>query len=87
MFYWKYILAVNDILKENYKQIVLYRTYVCSLSHCEMFWKIIASDKNHLNNCTVSHITLKLHKLTGWFIITCMDIAQLLKHFRNVIGR
>ena len=37
---------------------------------------MIASDKNSLNNCTVTHITLKLHlKKTLWPFF--MDTVQL----------
>ena len=42
---------------------------------------MIASDKNSLNNCTVTHITLKLHlKKTLWPLF--MDTVQLSQGYR-----
>ena len=48
---------------------------------------MIASDKNYWNNCAFSQVRLKLHKQTGRFAILCINVTQLLKHFRNVISR
>ena len=44
---------------------------------------IIESEQDSWNNCTFAHISLNLHKLTGWFIVLCMNVVQLLKHFWN----
>ena len=54
-----------------------------SLLHCEGLEKMIAPEQDSWNNCTVAHIWLKLHKLTSWFLILCMNVVQLLKHFWN----
>ena len=82
--------------KENYKWIILCKTYVCLEVQIKMYFpydivkcfeKMIALYKNYWNNCTVAHIPLISLKLTGWFIILCMNVAQLLKHFISVIDR
>ena len=44
---------------------------------------MIASEQDSWNNCTVAHISLKLRKLTGWCIILCINVVQLVKHFWN----
>ena len=73
-------------------QIILYRTHVCVEVHIKIFFpyyivkcleNMISSEQDSWNNCTVTHISLKLHKLTGWFIILFMNVVQLLKHFWN----
>ena len=56
-------LRLNDTLKVEV-HINMYFPYHI----LKYFEKIIASDKMHWNVCPVPHLTLKLHKLTGWFI-------------------
>ena len=47
---------------------------------------MIASDKNSLNNCTFTHITLKLHsKKTLWPLF--MDTVQLCQGYRATARR
>ena len=95
-FRWKHILALNDILKRKLQiNSFIYNIYLCRSSYKDVFphrivkcfEKIIVSDKNYWNNCKVVHVTLKLHTPTGWFIALSMTVAQLIKHFRSVIGR
>ena len=67
-------------------QIVSYRTLVCVEVHMKMFFPyyiVKLLEKDSWNNCTFARILLKLHKLTGWFIILCMNVVQLHKHFWN----
>ena len=41
-----------------------------------MFWKNGCMNKKAFwNNCTLAYISLKLHNLTDWFIILCINIA------------
>ena len=69
----------------------IYNTCLCGSSYKDVFpyyvvkfvGKMIASEQDSWNNCTVAHISLKLHKLTGWFIILYINVVQLLKHFWN----
>ena len=69
----------------------IYNTCLCGSSYKDIFpycvvkclETMIASEQDSWNNCTNAHISLKLHKLTGWFIVLCMNVVQLLKHFWN----
>ena len=75
-FHWKHTLALNDILK---RKLQINSFIIEHMSVWKFIWrgniimkyfeKMIASDNNYWNNCTVAHIVLKLHKLTGSFII------------------
>ena len=84
-FYWKHILALDDILQLNS---FIYNIYLFKSSHKDVFpyhmiW-MIASGKNYWNNYIVAHVSLKLYTPTGWFIILSINVAQPLKHSQSL---
>ena len=53
-------------------------SYKDAIPYCivRCFENRIASDKNHWNNCTVAHISLKLHKPVHHTLHKCSTTAQ-----------
>ena len=93
-FQWKYIFALNN----NFRRNLQIKNFISSICLCgssskdvfshyiaKCFEKLIASDKNYWKTCTVAHIKLKLHKMTGWFIILYMNVTQCVIGSRMVV--